>query len=161
MKMFSFFKKNIAQPVEKTFVAFLFLLFSSCSIFPGFQAFAEDSAPYLLKGEIKMDETCDDYEVAGLDFYIYNRAQKEITGFTLVFYLFDEDGNPPSTGRCNVVVDVCLSVPEHSGVSSVVDITRFLSVIPDVPYTADFLYISKINYADGSEWSDPLGMFAF
>lgn len=107
-----------------------------------------------------MDES-PDYEIAGLLFDFYNRENKPVTKFTMVFYLYDVDGNPVSTGRSNIVISVNTYVEAEERVQGCISLDNFLNEFPEDIYEVDYLYLSKIEYEDKSIWSDPFGFQVF
>jgi len=130
------------------------LLFSSCSLF------ARNTIPYLVEAEMVLEESTE-YEIAGLNFDFYNREEKNIKNFTLVFYLFDYDGNPVSLGKSNIVLTVNTEVGCGERIQGCISLDKFLFEYPEEPYQVDYLYVSKIEYEDESIWSDPYGLLAF
>lgn len=116
--------------------------------------------PYFIKGEIVTDVSCD-YQNAGFDFTFMNRADKTVKDFTVVFYVFDENGEPPLIGRNNIVFKIKQIVEGRSSLKSCVSLDDFIDYIPEGGLQTDFLYISHITYEDDSNWSDPLGMKIF
>lgn len=115
--------------------------------------FENDLPPYRISGEL-------DYSDLQLNFkyWFFNNNNKNIRCFTIVFYLFDEDGNPPEMIRNNVVLNENQFVEGYSNVSKRIPLNRFFEMLPDEEYTMDYLYVSKIEFTDGTVWSDPFGM---
>lgn len=112
--------------------------------------------PYEIRGEI-------DYEVSNVsfDYEFCNKTEKQISSFTIVFYLFDEDGNPPESLRNNIVARETVEVAAYTSVSEKIGLERYFDIVPDEQYTVDFLYVSKIEFTDNTVWSDPFGMKYF
>lgn len=129
-----------------------FLLFSSCGLF------SRDIPPYLAKGEMVMDNEAEEYEIAGLKLFFLNQSQATIKEFTLVFYMFDEDGEPVDTGRNNVVLSIEEEIAPSESIDCCLSLDKYLAYIPEVPFEIDYLYVSEIIYVDGTTWKDPLGM---
>jgi len=133
-------------------------LFCNCSI--AVVAATGNTVPYSISGEMVL-ESSSVYNTAGFEFMFYNGSEKSVSGFTVVFYLFDEDGEVPLTGRNNIVLSVDSEVSPYSMVELCVSLDKYLSYIPEVPYTVDFLYVSSISYEDSSKWTDPFGLKTF
>ena len=132
---------------------FAVFVLGSCS-------FAMEPVPYSVKGEMLLDS--EDYpDTPSFNYEFRNRSDKEIKAFTLVFYLFDEEGNPPDGGRSNVIVTVEADIQPAERKSGSFDLEKVFPVIPEETYSVDFLYVSKIAYADGTEWTDPFGLKVF
>ena len=135
----------------KYFSVFLILFFSGCS------SYAKDKIPYLIDASVNM-EASSEYEIAGLDFSFLNRSEKTVSEFTLVFYLFDEDGEPASLCRSNIVLSVSGEIPPGERMEETLSLDSFFSASPDQDYFTDYVYVSKIKYEDGSIWKDPFGL---
>lgn len=129
-------------------------LFGCCS----FSDQKKSETPYITEGKMEMDENSMDYEVAGLDFFFLNKSDKNISELTVVFFLFDKDGEPISGGKSNIVLTVKEQILAKSSLRCCLNLDDYFSIVPDEIYTVDYLYISKIVYEDGSVWSDPFGM---
>ena len=99
-----------------------------------------------------------DYEIAGLDFSFFNRSEKTVSEFTLVFYLFDEDGEPASLCRSNIVLSVSCEIPPGERLEKLLSLDTFFSAVPEQEYFTDYVYVSRIKYEDGSTWKDPFGL---
>ena len=136
----------------------LFLLVS-CSTSLGINAFEKKSLPYALTARMVTDAS-NVYEVAGIDFTFLNRSDKAVKSFTMVFFMYDEDGNPPAIGNNGVKIEIDVDVAAGECEDDLISLDRFMYEIPDSPYQLDYLYVSRILYEDGSEWSDPFGMYS-
>ena len=138
----------------------LFLIVSffliSCEAFT-----EEDYAPYVISGDFVMEEGSSDYSVCGVDFFLVNKSSKDIKSFTIVFFLFDQDGEPAYECRSKISVEIEKYVDAGESISFCMSLDRFLNSIPSEPLIVDYLYLSKIEYEDGSTWEDPYGLVAF
>lgn len=133
-------------------------IFCACVIlFSGCSSYAKDIIPYLIDASVNMDASSD-YEIAGLDFSFFNRSEKTVSEFTLVFYLFDEDGEPASLCRSNIVLSVSCEIPPGERLEKLLSLDTFFSAVPEQEYFTDYVYVSKIKYEDGSTWKDPFGL---
>lgn len=148
------------EEIKKIFLKFsILILLSSCSTSLGINALEKRVLPYALTAKM-VTEASNVYELAGIDFTFLNRGDKAVKSFTMVFFMYDEDGNPPGIGNNGVMLDIVVDVPEGKCEEDLVSLDRFLYEIPDSPYQLDYVYVSRIVYEDGSEWSDPFGMYA-
>lgn len=138
----------------KNLVFFVFIFFYN------FYSFASDKIPYFISGEMVVDSSSK-YETVGFDFNFINKSEKNIKSFTVVFYIFDEDGNPPALGRNNIVITINSEVLSKESYESYVSLDSFFYEIPEEPYEVDYLYVSKIVYEDDSVWTDPFGLCIF
>ena len=102
---------------------FVFVLMS-CSL-------NADSVPYLVSGEMVLDT--DLYGEASFVFLLYNKSEKPISSFTLVFFLFDEDGNPPLSARSNIVSRIKADIEPDEQFESSFSLLKYLSSYPEYP----------------------------
>lgn len=100
------------------------------------------------------------FELAGVSFRCYNADTRQIATLEVSFLVFtDESGGNPLYGS-NVVtasVDAPLA-PGETGVFEV-SLDQRLALIPTKPFYIDCFFVKKAVFADGSEWSDPLGTY--
>ncbi len=134
----------------------LFILFAG-----GCKCYAQDSAPYLLNGEFVMEEDVDEYSICGIKIFLLNKSEKNICKANLAFFLFDKDGEPAL--ECRNKLEFC--VEENLSASESCDfciaLDKYMNSIPTENLFVDYLYLSKIEYEDGSVWEDPFGLLAF
>ena len=129
----------------------LFLIFfTSCNLF------ANEKIPYGIEGNI-LTEDSEIYEYMGLELKVQNKSDVKIKGITIVFFLFDEDGEPTSNIKNNIVLNIGCDVPANGTLEDCISLDKYVYVFEDMLYSIDYLYISKIFYADGTTWSDPFG----
>lgn len=137
---------------KSVWLLFLMLLFSSCTmVFP-----LDTEVPYSVKGEMVLTENESD-DFSEFKFEFKNKSEKEVYAFTVVFFLFDQEGNPVTTGKPNISAIVREPVPSGEILESSFSLDRFLNGIPEVPYRIEYLFVKKIIYSDGTEWNDPYG----
>ncbi len=141
---------------------FLFkvLIFLSLFIFFSCSLFAKEPAPYVIGGEMVTEESAA-YDVAGLDLFLMNKSDKKISEFTLVFFIFDEDGNPPEGARNSIVLTVSAEVEPYDSLSTCLSLDKYVYYVLDEPYFVDYMYLSKIVYENGTQWTDPFGTQVF
>lgn len=140
---------------EKWCVLLLCFCFMSCSLF------SRESVPYAVSGNFEMEENSSDYDLCGINLYLFNKAQKNIKEFTVVFYLFDKDGEPAS--ECRNVLSFSVEKKVEAGKSFVccISLDQYVSSIPDEPLLVDYLYVSQIVFEDDTTWEDPYGFLIF
>ena len=143
----------------KRYGSLLFMVF--VFLFAGCTLFAKEKAPYVLTGEFVCQEGAQEYSICGVDFYLYNKAELEMKSAVIVFFLFDSDGEPIDTGRSSIKLNVKLSLQPKTSTTFCVSLDEYMNSLPEETYFIDYLYISKIEYADGSEWNDAFGMAVF
>lgn len=133
------------------FVLFI-AVFSSCKLE------AQDLTDYYIEYRVVSDKGSEFYKNVGLECIFYNFFPKTVESFQITFQLFDETGAPFNKGIVNVkgVVNhneythFFLNLDEHVGNYTSPDKVR-----------ADFVYVNKIIFSDGTEYSDPYGLKYF
>ena len=121
-------------------ITILVLLF-----FAGCKGYSLDTVPYLINGTFVMEDN----------------SQKEIEKISLVFYLFDKDGEPAYECRNKISAEVEKVLGAGEDCNFCISLDKYLNSIPEDSLQVDYLYISRIEYEDGSVWEDPFGMVAF
>lgn len=119
--------------------------------------FAKSKVPYKITGEMENNYRNSLGEWS-FNFDFYNISNLKVNSFTLVFYLFDEEGNLAIKNRNSIVFKVEESVPPYAYFSDYFILDNYLSEVPEYPYEIDYLYVSFIEYEDGSFWRDPFGL---
>lgn len=128
---------------------------------PGCKGFSLDSIPYIISGDFVMEEDSSDYSICGVDFYLVNKGEKEIRKINIVFYLFDQDGEPAYECRSKISAEAELSIMPGENSRFCMSLDSFMNSIPENPLFVDYLYLARIEYEDGSTWDDPFGLVAF
>ena len=126
----------------------------------GGRIFGLVAAPYSITGNILQQTTTENekYYICGT---FKNASQKNIKSFTMVFYVFDEDGASPLYARNNVVLKIDEQIPAETKYDFSLNIDKFFYENSDGDYETEYLYVSKIAYEDDTEWTDPLGLEIF
>ncbi|MBR2106878.1 MAG: hypothetical protein IJ937_06400, partial [Treponema sp.] len=109
-----------------------------------------------MEGNILTDDS-EIYEYMGLELKVQNKSDVKIKGITIVFFLFDEDGEPTSNIKNNIVLNIGCDIPANGTLEDCISLDKYVYVFEDMLYSIDYLYISKIFYADGTTWNDPFG----
>lgn len=148
-------KKKIFIWKKTCLLTIIFCLFS-CSVL------ANEKVPYQIAGDILLSDSSV-YSIAALDLIITNKSIQPIKDFTIVFYLFDEDGNPPVMKRNGFVLKIDRKIESEETANILINLDEYFSVIPDddTEYQIDYLYVSGITYIDGTVYSDPFGLNFF
>lgn len=132
----------------------------------GGKGFSLSAAPYFIHGEIL---TAQNEDITNVRFSasFNNMAQKEVSSFTVVFFVMDEDGGSPLAGRNNVVLKIdelvaCGSSLEFErGMEKYFSSSAIEGATENSEFEVEYLYVSKIDYSDGTQWTDPLGLEVF
>ncbi len=136
------------------FASFL-VLCSSCGVF------ARENVPYYVKGKFVTDENVSDFDICGVDIHFVNKSDKEVVEFTVVFFLFDEEGEPVNTTKNNLVFSIKEDLKPRDSLDICISLDDYVHYLPDENSFIDYLYVSHITYADGTVWSDPFGLSVF
>lgn len=131
--------------------AFLFSILSCSQLYT--------AVPYLISGEMRINEE-GKKEMSSFAFKFKNCSEKDVFSFTVSFFLFDEDGNPVMNGSPKISCIIREDILSGDTLDSSYSLDDFLNFIPENPYKVEYLYVSKIIYSDGTEWSDTLGLKA-
>ena len=115
-------------------------------------------APYSIVGEMEINQKT---EAAFLEYTFCNDSKKVVKDFTIVFYVFDSDGDVPLKNKNNIVVRIQTEVGAKEELSDKIKLNEYLSYIPEEPFFVDYLYVSSINYIEGTLWNDPFGFEVF
>ena len=115
-------------------------------------------APYSIVGEMEINHKT---EEVFLEYTFCNDSKKVVKDFTIVFYVFDSDGDVPLKNKNNIVVRIQTEVGVKEELSDKIKLNEYLSYIPEEPFFVDYLYVSSINYIEGTLWNDPFGFEVF
>ena len=115
-------------------------------------------APYSIVGEMEINQKT---EEAFLEYTFCNDSKKVVKDFTIVFYVFDSDGDVPLKNKNNIVVRIQTEVGAKEELSDKIKLNEYLSYVPEEPFFVDYLYVSSINYIEGTLWNDPFGFEVF
>jgi hypothetical protein len=134
-------------------IALLFAV-SACDMF------TPQSPPFAISGfSIKKGEIENFCRTAGVEFYFINTADKEITEIVMSFRLYYSDGGYPDYGDNKVTVIYAGVVSASEEVLISVPLDKYISIYRELSFMADQIIVEKIFYADGSTWSDMLGLW--
>lgn len=124
--------------------------YTSCSVF------SQNSIPYGIRGSISVCEVegkSEIYVTGEFD----NIDKKEVSSFTVVFMVFNSEGEISFQGKSNLVIKVSNSVLPGTKSDFQIPLTELLTGINTLSLGIDYLYVSRIDYFDGSIWADPFG----
>lgn len=127
--------------------------FNSCN------TYAEEIIPYIIRGSIEMNSEI--AEVCSVELSITNRSDKTIEELTVVFYLFDSQGEPVLMEKSNVVISIHEAIEPMENLKKEICLDPYFCYAKEDEYTLDYLYVSRIVYEDGTVWEDPFGMEIF
>ena len=115
--------------------------------------------PYSISAGMTIEKS-NIYENAGLDFEFYNKSEKTVVSFTIVFLVYDfyQDFSGDESG--NISLEVFAEIKGRSEIEDCISLDGLFSEVPEETYQLDYLYVSRIIYSDGSEWTDSSGRYA-
>lgn len=143
---------------RKVFILFTLLFclgFSACSFMP------LNSVPYMVTGDFVMEEACEEYSVCGIELLFFNQSDKRVKNFSIVFFLFDKDGEPARECSNRISFDIEKTVEARDSFSKCLSLDKYMKFFPEELLWVDYLYVSRIDYEDGTFWEDPYGLVAF
>lgn len=141
--------------LHRTSLVLITVFLMSCKVFP------LEAVPYVIDAEFVMEENSTDYSICGVDFFFKNKSEKEIKNITIVFFLFDKDGEPAYECRSKISASFEKFIMPGEVSYFCMSLDQFMNSIPEDPLMLDYLYISEIRYEDDTVWSDPFGLIAF
>ena len=126
-----------------------------CFVFPFYA-----HTPYRIQGEVSVGADAELYEYGYIALTFYNASKRTVRKFFAVVVLSGSDGESPFTeGNC-VTFEYDENIAPHAVVNAEFSLDDYISEMPDEAYCIDFLYVSKIEYDDGSVWEDPYSLHA-
>ena len=117
--------------------------------------------PYMVSGEFVMEDASEDYSVCGIDLLFFNQSDKCVKDFSIVFFLFDRDGEPARECCNRISFDIEKYIDPRESFSKCLSLDKFMNTFPEDRLWVDYLYVSRIEYEDGTFWEDPFGLVAF
>jgi hypothetical protein len=134
-------------------LAVLCALFTSCA--------PQSAPPYVITQPVCVaGERPGFYRYAGIELYISNTSDIAISELTVSFALFDaETGKNPFAGSNKFSLTLRGTVMPYDKKELIIPLDDYLYLAPRRPFIIDFFYIAKIEYADGSVWTDNHGIY--
>lgn len=139
----------------KILYCFMLLVFSGCS------AFSLERSPYTINADFVMDEESSVYKICGVELSFSNLATETVKEFEVVFFLFDSDGEPAYECPNRLAFSIEREIGSDEDFSVCLSLDSYMTFVPQSLLEIDYLYVSRITYADGSIWVDPYGFSAF
>ena len=139
----------------KILCCFIVLAFFGCS------AFSLERSPYTINADFVMDEESSVYKICGVELSFSNLATETVKEFEVVFFLFDSDGEPAYECPNRLAFSIEREIGLDEDFSVCLSLDSYMTFVPQSLLEIDYLYVSRITYADGSIWVDPYGFSAF
>ena len=122
--------------------------------------YAKEKLPYAIYGLVNEDEeTGSNQKILELSFY--NLSKKEVSDFTAVMFVFDQEGNSVLKNKNSLVLKFEERVLPGENLTVSVLLDPYVYDAEDEYYEIEYLYVSIIEYCDGTFWYDPFGLKRF
>lgn len=149
-------KNLILNFIEKQKILLTFMFFCLLMNF----CYANAKTPYFIDG--KINSQADNSEICSVDLNFYNKSEKKVIEYTVVFFLFDSNGEVYANTKNNFVFTVKNEILPNENFECSISLDDFFyEDCCDDLYSLDYLYVSQIKYDDGSAWQDKFGLSAF
>ncbi len=118
-----------------------------------------DGIPYAItEPECKIGKVQGVYEFAGVHFMFYNNSNKTVQNLKFICAVFDSSGEESPFVGSNIISATHKEPVLASDAREItLSLDQYIHQLPLEPYIIDFFYVTKIEYDDGSVWTDPYG----
>lgn len=148
-------KNHLMQCCFSVFVILVITVICSCASITG------SNCPYVIDNpHIELGKKKNVCNFAGAYFTFCNTSEKTVKDFSVSFLVFDEDGESPMVGSNRIESEHTIKVESNQCVDVSVGLDKYFQTISESNYVIDYFYVKKINYMDGSFWSDMFGSYA-
>ncbi len=121
---------------------------------------AREKLPYAISGMVnENEEGLSEQKTMELSFD--NLSKKEISSFTTVMFVFDQEGNSVLKNKNSLVLKFEERVLPGENLTVSILLDSYVYDTEDEYYEIEYLYVSIIEYCDGSYWYDPFGLKRF
>lgn len=118
---------------------------------------ANEVEDFKFEARLVTEQGNENYRIAGLEIIFANYSEKVAKKFEISFQLYDEDGIPFAHGVYEVVGDTGPNKYGHM----FLNLDQYFDKKDPKKSFVDYIFINKIVYEDGSEYSDPYGLKFF
>lgn len=94
-----------------------------------------------------------------LDFSVINKSQKDICSFSVIFSLFNSDGEPVFYSD-SIKIDFQDTIPSGKEKHFLINFVDYINLDLEEIYIIDYIYITNIKFYDDSVWVDEFGIFS-
>jgi len=147
--------------MERKKIAGLGLLCLCALLGSGCDALKADNPPYAISKPVSIAGAKEGYyNFAGIEFTLYNAAEREIAGIEVSCMVYDsETKKSPIIGSNSLRFKSRIAIPPNNAQAMALSLDPYVYSAPQNPWLIDFLYISSISYSDGSSWKDSTGAY--
>lgn len=132
-------------------VGLFFAFMASCNLS------AKDNDVYIFEAKLVTEKGKEYYDKAGLEVFFSNKADKPSIKFQVTYQLYDKDGMPFDKG----VYEVTGKTEPGEYCHIYLNLDESFEEEDPTTCFADYLFINKIIYEDGTEYNDPHGLKYF
>lgn len=144
---------NISK-ILSFFICLSLLMFASCITDGG------SAKPYYISSvEVTTGPVDDICNFACGSFDFFNNSGKEIECVKFSARVYDSEGEGVGLGSNGIKFSYSEHVSPYEKVLITFSLDKIIGPEVDDSYSLDFIFASEIQYADGTVWSDPLGLF--
>lgn len=129
--------------------------------FCGCELVRDDPPPYVISRPVCVAGPCEGYyRFAGIDFDFRNTGKVAVAKMDVRARVYDPvTKKNPFIGSNDVSFAYRGSIAQGATTSLKISLDEYVHVAPAEPYLVDFFTIRRIEYADGSTWEDPAGVY--
>lgn len=147
----------MAAVIGGAVVAFVALQATLC----GCDLVSDDPPPYVISRPVCVAGQCEGYyRFAGIDFDFRNTGKVAVAEMDVRCRVYDPvTKKNPFVGSNDVSFSYRGSIAQGATASLRISLDEYAHVAPAEPYLVDFFTVRRIEYADGSTWEDPAGVY--
>ncbi|MBO4385867.1 MAG: hypothetical protein J5817_02495 [Treponema sp.] len=141
-------KKNII------FGFVLSILFLGCATEANF------SKPYYISNtQVSIGENPGICKFACVAFNFYNNSERKIKNVKFSARVYDSEGESAGLITNGIKCNIECPIESKDEVPITISLDEIIGPEIDESYSVDFLYATEIEYADGTSWADPFGLY--
>lgn len=118
--------------------------------------------PYIItKPECHLGSLSPHYTACGVHFSVTNKTRKTMKKLSISCMVYsDMNGSNPFMGNNNIHADFTENIAPGETKILILNLDPYLSVVPSEPFIIDFFFIKRIEFTDGSVYTDYNGTHA-
>lgn len=124
-------------------------------------AMDEPNAPCIVSDiRVETGQREEYFRFAGLLYTVYNSSDKTIVHSEVYARIFTSRGENPFPGSNSITARCPVTIEPHQSVDMVIPLDTLFSIVPEDSLIVDGFTLTKVVFADGSVWTDPLSLTA-
>ncbi len=133
---------------------FFSFIFTGC-------AMEEPNAPCIVSDiRVETGQKEEYFRFAGLLYTVYNSSNKTIVHSEVYARIFTSRGENPFPGSNSITARCPVIIEPQQSVDMVIPLDTLFSIVPEDSLVADGFTVTKVVFADGTVWTDPLSLTA-